>query len=190
MKTTPIYPWRELSKHLTFKSRVVDVYQSHRIEESPEQPQAEGNYIILDAPEWVNMVVLTPEMDLVLIEQWRHGVERTTLEIPGGMVDPGESPLEAAQRELEEETGYTSSHWQKIGAIDPNPALQSNRCHTYLATNGVRSSTPSFDSNERCKLVLKPYKEADDMVKNGEISHALVVVALYFARLALVHQTV
>ena len=179
----PVFPWREISREMIFKNRVIKLSRRELVEESDALEPARGHFSLLEPPDWVNIVAITADKQLVLIEQWRHGVDRVTLEIPGGMVDPGEAPESAAQRELAEETGFTAEHWHKIGVIEPNPALQSNRCHTYLATNAELSSRPQFDGNERCRLILEPYEQADALVSNGRITHALVAVALYFARL-------
>jgi 8-oxo-dGTP pyrophosphatase MutT (NUDIX family) len=176
-----IYPWREDGRETAFRSRVFDVTRRRRVEASPEGRA--GEFYVLEAPDWVNVVALTPDRQLVLVEQWRHGVERTTLEIPGGMVDPGEGALEAAKRELAEETGYSAPAWSRLGVIDPNPAIQANRCHTYLAEDATRAGTARFDGHERCRLVLAPFERVGELVASGRITHALVVVALHFASL-------
>lgn len=178
-----VHPWREERRETAFRSRIFDVTQRRMVEVSGEPEPRAGDFLVIEAPDWVNVVALTPDRRLVLVEQWRHGVERPTLEIPGGMVDPGEGPLEAARRELAEETGFLAESWSKIGIIDPNPAIQSNRCHSYLATGARRVGRPSFDGLERCRLVLVPYDDVGALVASGQISHALVVVALHFARL-------
>ncbi len=137
------------------------------------------DFFVIRSPDWVNVVALTGEDERVLVEQWRHGVEKVTLEIPGGMVDPGESPYRAAVRELREETGYTAREWYGLGWVEPNPAIQTNRCHTFLARGAEPAGRPSFDRNERCRLVLRPFSEAGRLVAEGIIDHALVVVALH-----------
>ena len=148
-----------------------------------EHPPMESDFFLLDTPDWVNIVALTADDDLVLVEQFRHGVERITLEIAGGMVDPGETPLQAAERELREETGYVAREWREIGVIDPNPAIQNNRCHTFLALGAEAREKPSFDSTEQCRVVLTPWSDTPRLVAEGRITHALVVVGLHFEML-------
>jgi 8-oxo-dGTP pyrophosphatase MutT (NUDIX family) len=142
-----------------------------------------ADFFVIDSPSWVNIVALTPDDRLVLIEQWRHAVQHRTLEIPGGGIDQGEPPLEAAKRELIEETGFSSSEWFDLGCIEPNPAIIDNRCYMFLAMNSARVEEPAFDNNEECRLVLHPYVDVDTLVSSGRISHALVLVALYFEKL-------
>src|SRR3989304_4823259 len=96
------------------------------------------DFYVVEAPNWVNVVAITADDQMILIEQYRHGTRSITLEIPGGMVDPDESPLEAARRELLEETGHDCDEWVCIGTINPNPAIQSNTCYTFLASNARR----------------------------------------------------
>ncbi len=144
---------------------------------------AERDYVVLDGPDWVNVVALTAGRDLVLVRQYRHGVRTVTLEIPGGMVDDGETPEQAARRELREETGCEAASLERIGTVWPNPACQTNTCHTFLAT-GVRSvGPPRPDPGERIEVVTRPAAEAPRLVREGEIRHALVVCALAFAGL-------
>src|SRR5438132_1011204 len=92
-----------------------------------------GTYISLEFPDWVNMLAITPLWEVALVRQFRHGLDDIVLEIPSGIVDAGETELEAARRELEEETGYVAESWQYLGFVHPNPAYQANRCHTFLA---------------------------------------------------------
>ena len=105
--------WRPLETREAMRCRVFSVRAAVQREDPvPGEPQKEGEFYVIDAPDWVNVVALTDRDELLLIEQWRHGVDHATLEIPGGMVDPGETPLEAARRELLEETGYRAGTFQ------------------------------------------------------------------------------
>ncbi|MCI0455258.1 MAG: NUDIX hydrolase [Candidatus Dadabacteria bacterium] len=140
----------------------------------------EHDFYVVEAPDWVNVVAITPDDEIILIEQYRHGIRSITLEIPGGMVDDGESPLEAGKRELLEETGYESNEWVCIGKINPNPAIQNNACYTYLATNAKMVQAPSFEGSEDIAVSLTPSTDIMSLVAEGEITHALVVVAFYW----------
>jgi len=173
-------PWSVMDSEELFDCRIFSLLRRRM---RREQPAAEADFYQLRSPDWVNIVALTDDDELVLVEQFRHGVERLTLEIAGGMVDPGETPRQAAERELREETGYVAREWRQIGRIDPNPAIQDNCCHTFLALGAEPREEPSFDSTEQCRVVLAPWRDTPRLVAEGEITHALVVVALHFETL-------
>ena len=136
---------------------------------------------MLDSTEWVNIIPVTPNEEVVLIRQYRHGTDDITLEIPGGMVDQEDvSPLHAARREMQEETGYDSDDIVPLGAIHPNPAIQANRCHSFLARNVEKISEPHFDTTEETEVILVPVGELPELVRQERITHALVVVAFYW----------
>ncbi|MBI2486720.1 MAG: NUDIX hydrolase [Deltaproteobacteria bacterium] len=137
------------------------------------------DFYVIEAPDWINVVAITPDEQIVLIKQYRHGTQSVTLEIPGGMVDPGESPLEAAKRELLEETGYTSNEWIFIGKVHPNPAIQNNTCHMFLAKDVKKVQEPNFEGTEDIVSFLTPAKEIPNLVAEGNITHSLVIGAFY-----------
>jgi 8-oxo-dGTP pyrophosphatase MutT (NUDIX family) len=151
------------------------------VEGGPEA--TDEDFYVLRSPDWVNVVALTEDDQLVLIEQFRYGVQRVTLEIAGGMVDAGESPVAAAARELLEETGYAAERWLRLGRIDPNPAILDNSCYSFAALGCRRIREPQFDRREHCALVLEPYERVIELVTSGRICHALVVVALHYESL-------
>ena len=114
------------------------------------------------------------------MRQFRFGTWSTTLEIPGGMVDPDEDPAAAAARELEEETGYRPAQLSKLGVTEPNPAIQNNRLHHFLATGCTKVHEGAQEESEDIVVELVPAAELDALVRSGAITHALVVTALYF----------
>jgi 8-oxo-dGTP pyrophosphatase MutT (NUDIX family) len=133
---------------------------------------------VLKCPEWVNIIPVTADKQVVLIRQFRAGIRAHTLEIPGGMVDPTDAaPMEAARREMLEETGYDSSEIRFLGKIHPNPAIQDNFCHSFLASGAHRADQPKPESMEEVQTVLVPLDRVPALISSGEISHALVVVA-------------
>ncbi|MCP4694207.1 MAG: NUDIX hydrolase, partial [Desulfobacterales bacterium] len=96
--------------------------------------------VMLDSIDWVNAVAITRDERIVVVRQYRFGIEDFTTEIPGGMVDPGEDSGQAAARELLEETGYTSRSWESLGSVQPNPAFHNNLCHHWLARDAEKTS--------------------------------------------------
>jgi ADP-ribose pyrophosphatase len=141
-------------------------------------------FVALDATDWVNVIALTPDDRVLLIRQFRMGAEAVFLEIPGGMVDPGESPADAAARELREETGYVARAWRPLGVVRPNPAIQGNRLHSFLALDVELRAATEHDAGEVIELETRTLDEVTQMLRDGRIDHALVVNAFTHLMLA------
>jgi 8-oxo-dGTP pyrophosphatase MutT (NUDIX family) len=140
---------------------------------------ADHTFYRIDSPDWVNVVPVTPAGEIVMVRQYRHGSRDLTLEIPGGLVDPGESPVVAAARELLEETGYRGLDAEPFGRVNPNPALFGNVCHTFLVRDAVPVRAIDNGPTEETVVELVAPAGLRAMLDGGHIDHALVQVALY-----------
>jgi 8-oxo-dGTP pyrophosphatase MutT (NUDIX family) len=146
------------------------------------------DFYILESNDWINVIPLTAHDEVIMIRQYRHGSREVTLEIPGGLVDSGDTPKKAAVRELLEETGYQAKKWLKIGVVNPNPALFNNRCHTFLAQDVYKGTDPTPDQTEDIEVVLVPLADIPKLILKGKIDHAMVITA--FCNYFLQHPTV
>ena len=138
------------------------------------------DFFVIEAVDWVNVIAVTPADELVMVEQYRHGSNTVELEIPGGIMDPGESdPVTTGVRELREETGYEGERAQILGQVSGNPAILSNICFTVIVENCRCLHPVELDSGEDLITRLVPATEIPRMVASGKFFHPLVVVALY-----------
>lgn len=175
--TKEIKDWKRLSSTLLQKTYAFDLY-SNRVS-SPDESYQDDFYTI-DTTDWVNVVPITKQNEVVLIRQYRHGIQGPTLEIPGGRVDPGETDVKAAAlRELTEETGYHANDAASLGWIHPNPAIQSNKCHLFLARDVELLFEQDLDDAEDIAVVTVPVNNIPSLLAQHEITHSLVAVALY-----------
>lgn len=133
---------------------------------------------VLEAPDWVNVVALTPAGELVVVKQYRFGNQEITVEIPAGIIEEGESSREAAARELLEETGYTSADWEYLGWVAPNPAYIDNRCHHWLARNVEKAAAPKLDDGESLEVMLLSQEDLREEIRSGLFRHSLAFTAL------------
>lgn len=133
---------------------------------------------VIETPDWVNVIALTAARELVVVRQYRFGSARVATEIPGGVVDPGETHEQAARRELREETGYTAPRWSYLGTTAPNPAFHDNLCHHWLAEGAARTHAVEQDPGEDLRVDRVPFDDVPRLVRTGVIDHSLVVSAL------------
>lgn len=172
-----IKPWTRLDTEMVYTCRV---FSLRRDRSRSPRTGSEHEFFILDACDWVNVVPLTGDGRVVMVRQYRHGVGDFTLEIPGGMVDADDpSPMLAARREMVEETGWDSANVVELGAVHPNPAIQGNLLHTFVALDVQDVHETHFDTTEETEVELVPLADVPGLVANGTISHALVVSAFY-----------
>ncbi len=172
--------WLKLSTIEIFKTKFFR-FRSDELKLPNEVIQPK--YYVMEFSDWVNIVALTKNKELILIKQYRHAVERVCLEIPGGSLNPGsgETPENAALRELVEETGYVPSEIRLLGYHEPNPALMNNKLWTFLALGCEKVKKQNLDPFEDIEVLTFPAKDALKFIRTGEIRHSLVITALHLA---------
>ncbi|MBL9216660.1 MAG: NUDIX hydrolase [Opitutaceae bacterium] len=167
--------WQRLRTVPHASTRIFDVTRA--VYRHPRRDR-EQDFFVIAAPDWVNVIALTPQRHLVLVRQFRYGIDAFSLEVPGGVIDGGEDPVAAGQRELREESGYTGGPARLLGSVHPNPAIQNNRCHLVLVENAVPAAELDWDPDEEFEILTRPVDEVYAMAARGEITHALVLDAL------------
>ncbi len=162
------------------ESRIIADYDFLSIREDRyrfEPTGAEAPFVVCDSADWALVIATTTDDDIILVRQYRHGIQEVVLEVPGGVVDEGESPEEAAIRELQEETGFAAGSVRLLGKMMPNPAINSAYCHVVLAEDCRETGEPQLDPFEKIEVLLRPMSQVPEMVRTGEISHGLVIAA-------------
>ena len=169
-----IIPWKILESHHIHKNVRIDKC------ELPNGMVIDG--FVLEYRDWVTVIALTKQQEVVLVRQYRHGAQKVILELPGGAMDAeDQSPMQAARRELLEETGYASDTFIQIGCVSPNPANQTNLIYSFLALDAEKVGGQHLDSTEDIEVVLKPLDDVIRMAKNGELLQSMQVSAVFFA---------
>ena len=171
-----IRPWVRRSARQLADCRIFTVSESTSV---CPRTDNEHNFYFIETADWVNIVPITAAREVVFIRQFRHGNEAITLEIPGGMVDPGEDPQVAAVRECLEESGYEAGKVESLGVLSPNPAVFPNSLHTFVARDCRQVRDIANTSTEHTEVVFIGLDELPDQMQSGEIDHALVVATLW-----------
>ncbi len=167
--------WEKLAEKSVATTRVLELTSARY--RHPHRG-TERDFVIVRAPDWVNVLALTPSGELVLVRQFRFGIDAFSLEIPGGVMESGEDPVEAGLRELREETGFTGTRARLLGSTHPSPAIQSNRCHFVFVEEAVRTEALEWDADEEIEVTTRPVAEVFALARDGGITHALVLNAL------------
>ncbi len=136
-------------------------------------------YYVLEYPDWINVIAEDTEGNLIIEQQWRHALGIVSSEICAGVIEKDEKPLDAAQRELQEETGYGGGTWTKLMTISANPSTMTNLCHCFLAKGVKPVSSQHLDRTEDIEFKLLPKEKVFEMLKNGEFMQALMIAPLW-----------
>lgn len=170
-------PW-----HHEQKQQVADlgIFRACRLRSRSPRTGEMRDISLLEAGDWVNVIAFTPDSQVVLVRQFRHGTREFTLEIPGGQVDTEETPVQAATRELREETGFVGEGALILGNVAPNPAFLNNRCHTVLFGNCRQVGEPMPERGEDIEVLVRPLAEIPGIIASGQIDHALVICAFWW----------
>ncbi|MGC2234877.1 MAG: NUDIX hydrolase [Pyrinomonadaceae bacterium] len=168
--------WKRISSKEIADCRVFKVRVDYCERESDGK---QSTFFVTENSDWANIIALTKAGEVVLIEQFRHGIEEIILEIPGGIIDAGENPETAARRELREETGFTANKFVLLGKSRPNPAISDNWLYHYLALNCEKTHETTFDEHESVVNKIVPLDEIQNLISSEKITHSMVIAAFY-----------
>jgi ADP-ribose pyrophosphatase len=167
--------------HVGAPTQVTD-FEIFQIEKAPLQdPDGNPKHAVhtMRTRDWCNVIAITPRNEIVLVRQYRFGTQEFSLEVPGGVIDEGEAPAIAAARELAEESGYSAPIWESLSVVHPNPAISSNRLHSFIAKDATASAICKFDELEELEVVLVAREHLGALLDDGHVPHALCALALH-----------
>jgi ADP-ribose diphosphatase len=172
-----IEKWKLLENNEILKTRPFNV-----LEKIYDKPSSTEKFTasVLKCPNWANVIATKPNGDILLIRQFRFGNDQVTLEIPGGVIEEGELPLVGIKRELEEETGYISDRWTQIGVVDANPAIQTNKCYSFLAENIQDTGKLHLDPDEIIDQEFATPAQVEKYILEGKITNTYIIAAFYW----------
>jgi 8-oxo-dGTP pyrophosphatase MutT (NUDIX family) len=175
-----------IEKWLTTKNEFaadLKIFQAYWVRRHHPVLNKEGRFVVLESPKWVNIIPITSDNKVLLIEQYRHGTDEVTIEVPGGLVEPGEDTRIAAERECMEETGYKGTGDSVLlGESHPNPAFLNNHCWSYVWFGCKLNGEQKLDRHEDIEVMEVPLQNIRHMINEGKINHSLVLDAfLYYS---------
>jgi ADP-ribose pyrophosphatase len=168
--------WTKGVSRVLATTRVIEL---HGVQFSHPVRKTDREFTVIHSRDWVNVVAVTTDRQLVLVRQFRYGVGAMSLEIPGGIIEENEDPVQAGLRELMEETGFSGKNARLLGTIHPNPAIQDNRCHLVCVEEATRDGTVAWDDDEEIEVITLPVDEVYALAHAGEITHALALNGLF-----------
>ena len=175
--------WKIEDKILLKNLKIFDLYQYKLVSPYSIKEKKSFDFFVFNSVDWINVLPITKSGEVVFVEQYRPGTDSITLELPGGMANKNEEPIESAKRELVEETGFSMGSWSKLGVVHPNPAILNNECHTFLALDVEEVSSPQNAGSEYTQIKFIKLEDLDKMVIEGKITHSLVINAIYWYNL-------
>ncbi len=169
--------WKVLSERVVLERKWLTI-----TEQRVALPRdVELEFHLVSSPDWTSVLALTPEREVVVVEQYRHALGGISRELPAGVIDPGETPLQAAKRELREETGYASEDWRVLSVVRTEPVRHTNSAHFFFAADAVRTQDPTPMEDESIQVRLAGTEELLRWVDNGEVVHGIHVGAILMA---------
>lgn len=178
MSYRPLAPWQVLARRTIVSRRWLEVHEDRILLPNGREI---AEFHLIEAPDWASVLCLTQDDEVVLVRQYRHGIQGESLELPAGVIEPGEEPLAAAQRELAEETGYLAERWQPILSVATEPSRHTVRAHFFCASMATPSVERALDESEDIDVVRVPRAELFELIEAGRIVHGVHVGAILYA---------
>jgi 8-oxo-dGTP pyrophosphatase MutT (NUDIX family) len=176
--TRPLSPWKVLKRRTLLERRWLEIHEEHvRLANGHEIEE----FHVIGVPSWTGVLAVSETDEIALVRQYRHGIESESLELPAGIIEAGEAPLEAARRELREETGYVTERWEPIATFATEPSRHTARAHFFCALGAKPLAERALDASEELDLVLVPKRDLVELVLRGDIAHGVHVGAILLA---------